>query len=117
MPYDELLATRIRAAIGSIPELKEKKMFGGVCFLVNGNPSTGSGQVMACGVYKDDLIVRIGTEKYQEALSRPHTKLFDITGKAMKGWIMVEPEGCATESALKGWVEQGVAFARCLPGK
>jgi TfoX/Sxy family transcriptional regulator of competence genes len=109
MPYDELLATRIRAAIGPIPELKEKKMFGGVCVLVNGN--------MACGVYKDDLIVRVGTEKYQEALSHPHTKLFDITGKALKGWVMVEPEGCATESALKAWVEQGVAFARSLPGK
>ena len=109
MPYDELLAARIRAAIGPIPELKEKKMFGGICVLINGN--------MACGVYKDDLIVRVGTEKYQAALSRPHTKLFDITGKALKGWVMVEPQGCKTEKALKAWVEQGVAFARSLPGK
>jgi TfoX/Sxy family transcriptional regulator of competence genes len=109
MPYDELLSSRIRAAIGPIPELQEKKMFGGVCVLLNGN--------MACGVYKNDLIVRIGTEKYQQALSRPHTKLFDITGKAMKGWVMVEPEGCASESALKAWLEQGLAFARSLPPK
>jgi TfoX/Sxy family transcriptional regulator of competence genes len=109
MPYDELLATRIRAAIGPLPNLEEKKMFGGVCVLMNGN--------MACGVYKNDLIVRVGTEKYQEALSRPHTKLFDITRKAMKGWVMVEPEGCATEDDLKAWVAQGVAFARSLPGK
>jgi TfoX/Sxy family transcriptional regulator of competence genes len=109
MPYDDFLASRIRAALGPLPNLEEKKMFGGVCVLINGN--------MACGVYKDDLIVRVGTENYQEALSRPHTKFFDITGKALKGWVMVEPQGCATESALKAWVEQGLAFARSLPGK
>jgi TfoX/Sxy family transcriptional regulator of competence genes len=109
MPFDELLAIRLRAALGPIPGLVEKKMFGGVCILYNGN--------MACGVYKDDLIVRVGTEKYQEALSRPHTKLFDITGKAMKGWIMVEPQGCASEKDLKTWVEQGLFFARSLPPK
>ena len=109
MPYDTLLAARIRAALDPLPELVEKKMFGGVCYLVNGN--------MACGVYKDDLIVRVGTEKYKETLARPHTKLFDITGKALKGWVMVAPEGCATENALKVWVEQGLAFARSLPVK
>ncbi len=109
MPYDELLAIRVRAAISPLPGLKEKKMFGGVCYLVNGN--------MACGVYKDDLIVRVGKEKFQEALSRPHTKLFDITGKALKGWVMVEPQGCATQPDLKAWVEQGLAFACSLPAK
>jgi len=109
MPYDTLLATRLRAALGPLPELVEKKMFGGVCVLVNGN--------MACGVYKNDLIVRVGAENYQQALSRPHTKLFDITGKAMKGWVMVEPQGCASESDLKAWVSQGVAYARTLPEK
>jgi TfoX/Sxy family transcriptional regulator of competence genes len=109
MPYDELLAARLRAALGPLPGLVEKKMFGGVCLLVNGN--------MACGVYKDDLIVRIGTERYQEALARPHTKFFDITGRAMKGWVMVEPEGCATEADLKAWAGQGLAFARSLPPK
>jgi TfoX/Sxy family transcriptional regulator of competence genes len=109
MPYDDLLALRIRAALNPLPSLVEKKMFGGVCFLINGN--------MACGVFKDDLIVRIGVDKYQEALAQPHTKLFDITGKALKGWVMVEPEGCATESDLKTWIEQGVAFAQSLPPK
>jgi len=109
MAYDTLLATRIRAALGPLPELEEKKMFGGACYLVNGN--------MACGVYKDDLIVRVGTEKYQEALARPHTKLFDITGKALKGWVMVAPEGCATEGDLRAWVGQGLTFARSLPAK
>jgi TfoX/Sxy family transcriptional regulator of competence genes len=109
MPYDELLSARIRAALDPLPNLEEKKMFGGICVLINGN--------MACGVYKDDLIVRVGTENYQEALSRPHTKFFDITGKALKGWVMVEPQGCASEPDLKKWVEQGVAFARSLPEK
>ena len=109
MPYDEFLSIRIRASLGPLPNLVEKKMFGGACFLVNGN--------MACGVYKDDLIVRVGVDKYQEALALPHTKLFDITGKALKGWVMVEPEGCATESDLKNWVEQGLAYAQSLPPK
>ena len=84
-------------------------MFGGVGFLINGN--------MACGVYKNDLIVRIDPEKYKDALSRPHVKVFDITGRPMKGWIMVQPEGCKTGRSLKAWVEKGVAFARSLPGK
>ena len=109
MPYDELLSIRIRAALGPLPNLVEKKMFGGVCFLVNGN--------MACGVFKDDLIVRIGVGKYQEALAHPHTKLFDITGKALKGWVMVEPEGCASESDLKAWLDQGLAFSLTLSAK
>ena len=109
MPYDEMLALRIRAAIGPLPHLEEKKMFGGVGFMLNGN--------MACGVHKNDLIVRVGPEKHAEALSRPHTRVFDMTGRPMAGWIMVEPEGCQTESDLKAWVEQGVAFANSLPGK
>jgi TfoX/Sxy family transcriptional regulator of competence genes len=109
MPFDELLSSRIRTTLGPLPNLEEKKMFGGICVLINGN--------MACGVYKDDLIVRVGTENYQEALSRPHKKFFDITGKALKGWVMVEPQGCASEPDLKKWVEQGVAFARSLPEK
>jgi len=109
MPYDELLTARLRAALGPLLGLVEKKMFGGVCLLVNGN--------MVCGVYKDDLIVRIGTERYQEALARPHVKRFDITGRAMKGWVMVEPQGCVRESELMAWVEQGLAFTRSLPPK
>ena len=109
MSYDEKLDARIRAALGPLPELEEKKMFGGVGFLVNGN--------MACGVNKNDLIVRVGAAKYEEALSRPHTRPFDMTGRPMSGWIVVEPQGCETESDLKAWVVQGLAFARSLPGK
>ena len=109
MPYDELLAARMRAAIGPLPNLEEKKMFGGVGFILNGN--------LACGVHKNDMIVRVGPEKYEEALSRPHTRVFDMTGRPMAGWVVIEPAGCASESDLKGWVEQGLAFARSLPGK
>lgn len=109
MPYDELLATRIRAALGPLPNMQEKKMFGGVGFLVNGN--------MACGVHKNSLIVRVGAEKYEEALSRPHVRVFDMTGRPMAGWVVVEPQGCAAESDLKAWVAQGLAFAKSLPRK
>jgi TfoX/Sxy family transcriptional regulator of competence genes len=109
MPFDEMLAIRLRAALGPLPNLEEKKMFGGVGFLLNGN--------MACGVHKDDLIVRVGAAGYEQALSRPHVRPFDMTGKPMAGWIMVEPQGFETESDLQSWVEQGLEFTRSLPIK
>src|SRR5512143_1796792 len=109
MAYDEMLGLRIRAALGVQPGLVEKKMFGGIGFLLNGN--------MACGVHKDNLIVRVGPEKSTAALARPHTRPFDMTGRPMVGWVMVEPEGCATEPALKSWLEEGLEFARSLPEK
>jgi TfoX/Sxy family transcriptional regulator of competence genes len=107
MSYDDLLAIRIRASLGPLPGLVEKKMFGGVGFLVNGN--------MACGVHRDDLIVRIGAANYEEALTRPHARPFDMTGRPMAGWVMVSLAGCATETELKAWLDQGLAFARSLP--
>jgi hypothetical protein len=109
MAYDELLGVRLRAALGAWPGLEEKKMFGGVGFLVNGN--------MACGVHKNGLIVRVGPGKYDWALAQPHTHPFDMTGRPMSGWIVVEPPGCGTQSALKAWVDLGLAFALSLPGK
>jgi TfoX/Sxy family transcriptional regulator of competence genes len=109
MPYDTLLAARIRAVLGPLSDLVEKTMFGGVGFLVNGN--------MACGVHKNDLIVRVGPASYEEALSRPHTHVFDMTGHPMAGWVMVEPQGCATESDLRAWIAQGLTFAGSLPAK
>ena len=109
MAHDELLAARIRAALGPLPGLEEKKMFGGVGFMLNGN--------MACGVHKNGLIVRVGSEKDAWAISQLHTRPFDMTGHPMSGWIVVDPPGCATESALKAWVDLGLAFALSLPGK
>jgi TfoX/Sxy family transcriptional regulator of competence genes len=107
MAYDDHLARRIRAAIGDLPGLVEKKMFGGVGFLVNGN--------MACGVHKDALIVRIGAERYQDALARPHAAPFDMTGRPMTGWVSVAPAGCDSAEALRMWVQQALDFALTLP--
>lgn len=109
MAYDEGLAQRIREVLGEQTGLVEKKMFGGVGFMLHGN--------MACGVHKDALIVRIGPERYEEALARPHTRPFDITGRPMKGWVMVTSDGYESDDALKGWVQQGVDFALSLPAK
>lgn len=89
--------------------LDEKKMFGGLCFLLNGN--------MACGILKNALIVRVGPDKYNEALQLPHARQFDITGRPMKGWVMVPAEGLTSHNDLSAWVERGVSFASTLPVK
>jgi TfoX/Sxy family transcriptional regulator of competence genes len=109
MAFDELLATRIRASLGIIPGLVEKKMFGGIGFLLHGN--------MACGVHRNDLIVRVGSDNYQQALALPNTHPFDMTGTPMSGWIMVQPKGCKTDDQLSTWIGLGIDFARSLPIK
>ena len=111
MAYDEGLAQRIGEVLDELapPGRDEKKMFGGIGYLIQGN--------MACGVHKEHLIVRVGPARYQEALAAPHTRVFDMTGRAMKGWVMVSPDGCASDADLKAWVRQGVDFARSLPAK
>lgn len=109
MAYDELLAVRIRAALSDQSNLKEEKLFGGVCFMVNGN--------MACGVSKNDLIVRVGPEKHAAALARPHAHPFDMTGRPMAGWVSVASAGVAAEGDLQEWLRLGVDFASSLPPK
>ncbi len=109
MAYDELLAVRIRAALSGEPGVVETKMFGGVCYLLHGN--------MACGVIKDELIVRVGPEGHDAALARPHTRLFDFSGKPMNGWVMVASPAFASEAELKAWLRLGVDFAKTLPPK
>ena len=109
MGYDLNLAQRIRDHLSSISALEEKKMFGGVAFLIRGN--------MACGVHGDDMNVRVGAEKYKAALHRPFTRPFDMTGRPMAGWIMVSPQGCEQEHDLQDWVKKGIDFARSLPAK
>ena len=109
MAYDEGLAQRIREVLGERPGLVEKKMFGGIGFMLQGN--------MACGVLKDELIVRVGPERYKEALTKPHTRPFDFTGRPMKGWVMVTSDGYESDDDLKGWVQQGVDFVLSLPAK
>jgi hypothetical protein len=88
MAYDETLATRIRSALGRRKNIEEKKMFGGVGFLLKGN--------MLVGVWQKFMIMRLGADNGKAALLEPHVKPFDITGKPMKGWVMIEPEGSRT---------------------
>ena len=109
MANNEDLAQRIREELLGMPGFVEKKMFGGVGFLLGGN--------MACGVNKDELIVRVGPDEHENALSQPHVRVFDMAGKPMQGWIMVAPDGYTSDQDLKKWVQLGVAFARSLPPK
>jgi TfoX/Sxy family transcriptional regulator of competence genes len=109
MAYDEELAMRVREVVSGTPGLTEKAMFGGIAFMVRGN--------MAVGVSKEDLMVRVGPDEHEAALSRPHVKPFDMTGRPMKGWVVVEPEGVKSQEALREWVKTGVEFALSLPAK
>ncbi len=109
MAYDEGLVQRVREFMDKQPMLDEKKMFGGIGFMVEGN--------IACGVLNDELIVRVGPDRYEESLEKKHTKVFDFTGRPMTGWIMVKPAGYETDAALKEWVKMGVGFALTLPPK
>jgi TfoX/Sxy family transcriptional regulator of competence genes len=108
MAYNVKLAERIRSQLDDVPFV-EKKMFGGVGFLVNGN--------MACGVNKDDLIVRVDPDKHNTLLKKPHVRPFDITGRPMKGWLVVEADGVKTAKQLSTWIKEGVVFASSLPPK
>jgi hypothetical protein len=109
MAYDEKAAGRVRAELSGMPGLVEKKMFGGVGFMVLGN--------LAVGVNGSNLMVRVGPSRYEEALAQPHVREFDITGRPMKGWVMVLPAGYASNGDLQHWVQQGVEFALSLPSK
>lgn len=109
MAYDEQLAQRIRSMLKEVPGWVEKKMFGGVGYLVNGN--------MACGINGERLIVRLPEADYTVALTQPHVRVFDMTGRPMKGWITVNPSGIASEGDLKAWVERGLHYAQELPPK
>ena len=109
MAFDEELAERIRKGVARKRNIEEKKMFGGLCFLLNGN--------MLVGVWKDSMIVRLGAEQGEEALLEPHVKEFDITGKPMKNWVMVAPEGVQDGEKVKAWIQRAVKFVGKLPGK
>ena len=109
MAFDETLAARIRTALARKKGINEKKMFGGICFMLNGN--------MLVGVWKDSLIVRLGDEEGEAALLEPHVKPFDIAGRAMKGWAMVAHEGIEGDDQLKRWIQRAVKFVGELPRK
>jgi TfoX/Sxy family transcriptional regulator of competence genes len=109
LAYDEDLAQRVRDALAEQDTVTEKKMFGGLSFLVNGN--------MCCGVAGEDLMLRVGAERYDEALSRPHARPMDFTGKPLTGFVFVAPKGVTSDKGLNDWVGLAVAFAGSLSAK
>ena len=109
MAYSQALAERIRTAVGRRRDIAEKKMFGGVVFLLRGN--------MLVGIWKQSLIVRLGADQATAALKRENVREFDVTGRPMKNWIMVDPDGLDTDGELTAWIEVATAFVETLPGK
>jgi hypothetical protein len=109
LPYDRILADRIRKSLSTHEGVSEKQMFGGIGFLVNGN--------MCCGVHRRELMVRLDPKATEVALGRAHTREFDVTGRPMRGWILVANEGLATEEDVAYWVSCGFDFAKTLPSK
>lgn len=109
MAYSESLAARVRQMLAGRRDIGEKKMFGGIGFLLNGN--------MLVGVWKDSLIARLGTDQAAEALKRPHVGEFDITGRAMRGWVLIEADGLDTDADLGEWIDLALEFVQTLPRK
>lgn len=109
MPYDQKLAGRVRRILASHQSVTEKKMFGGIAFLVNGN--------MCCGVCGDKLMLRLGNEGAEAALRRPNTRPMDFTGRPMKSMVFVTPEGVAEQRSLRQWVHKALDFAHELEAK
>jgi TfoX/Sxy family transcriptional regulator of competence genes len=110
MAYDEDLANRIRELVADQPGLTEKKMFGGLAFLIGGNMSvSASGQ--------GGLLLRIDPEQTEELVAKPHAQPFVMRGREMDGWLRVGPDGIKTKRQLERWVQRGVSYARSLPPK
>ena len=107
MVYSEQLADRTRAALVASRHLEERKMFGGLAFMVNGH--------MCCGIVGEELMVRVGPDLYQSSLAQPHTREMDFTGKTLQGMVYVGSEGLETERDLGQWVQRGLAFISTLP--
>lgn len=109
MAYDEGLAERIRGVLDEQSGLSEKRMFGGVAFLVRGH--------MSVGIVGDKLMVRLGPEAHDCMMREPHARAMDFTGKPMKGFVYVEPSGYESDADLRRWVDRGVSYAISLPEK
>jgi TfoX/Sxy family transcriptional regulator of competence genes len=108
--YDEDLANRIRELVADVPGVTEKKMFGGLAFLINGNMSvSASGQ--------GGLLLRVDPEQTDKLTEQKHAEPFVMRGRAMQGWLRVAPEGLKTKRELERWVRKGVDYARSLPAK
>ncbi|SFI09200.1 TfoX/Sxy family protein [Planctomicrobium piriforme] len=109
MAYDEQLAIRVRSVLARKKNIEEKKMFGGVAFLLNGR--------MLVGVWKEFLIARLGPEQGEHALREPYVQPFDITGKPMRNWVMVGPEALEGDDDLTKWIDRSMRFVKTLPKK
>ena len=109
MAYNEGLAERVRDLFDGAPDVVEKKMFGGVAFMVAGN--------MACGIIGDDLLVRVARDDYDSTRTLPGTRQMDMTGRPMRGFVVVDAEGLAEDADLEEWVDRGVDSVQTLPPK
>ena len=109
MPFDETLAARIRQGLARKKNIEEKKMFGGIFFMKNGN--------MLVGVWKHSLIAQVGDKQTEDALLEPHVKRCDIPRRVIKGWVLVAPEGVEDDDQLKGWIQRALKFVGKLPVK
>ncbi|MBI3662041.1 MAG: TfoX/Sxy family protein [Acidobacteria bacterium] len=109
MAYDEKLAHRIRQALAESGGIAEMRMMGGLCFTLHGN--------MLCGVLKSDLVVRVGSERYEDLLAQPHARPMDFTGRPIRGFVFVGPGGYRTGRMLRQWLDRAAEFASSLPEK
>jgi TfoX/Sxy family transcriptional regulator of competence genes len=109
MAFDEDLAARVRDRLARRKNIEEKKMFGGLAFLLNGN--------LLVGVRKDSLLVRLGEEQGERALLEPHVRPFEMRGKPMKGWLVVAVEGVEDDDRLADWLDRATQFVHTLPAK
>ena len=109
MAYDEQLAERIRGALRGRDGVTERKMFGGIAFMVNGN--------MAVGVTRDELMVRVGPDAHDEAVAQPHVRVMDMGHRPMRGMVNVAPAGVESDADLQRWVDAGADVAAALPPK
>lgn len=109
MAYDEGLAQRIRELLGERPDVTEKRMFGGIAFMVRGH--------MCVGIVKDDLMVRVGPDAHEKLVRQPHARAMDFTGRPMKGFLFVGSKGLESDAALERWVGHGLSHATSLPAK
>lgn len=109
MTNDLALSERIRPILATWRGASERRMFGGICFKLNGN--------MCVGTWNESLIVRLGKDHHERTLAEPHTRPADMNGRIMKGWALVEPAGIASEESLMMWVDRAAKYAESLPAK
>jgi TfoX/Sxy family transcriptional regulator of competence genes len=105
--FDEVLARRVEAIIGALPGVSQRRMFGGLCFLLSGK--------MVCGVAGDDLMLRVGADAYEDALRQPNARPMDFTGRPLRGFVYVGRAGYRSDADLAAWIAQAVHYVSELP--